>query len=253
MKDTLHGDAHTNMTFEVDAIQYSKNEIIHGCKIIKKEQNGIIHAKSEHAGIQINTPANMSIFNEGETVPVVVKMVRYNVNQTAISVLAIPFIPVVEPTIYYNINGKLTQHEKNSIKHIMTQISEEEKNIKQMKYDSKVYKFFIEMLSNKNNKLDKAILQSYNKIIDINNIFEISNGVIFQDTSDFGTFSIYHIENKDVKPEIIDEKPFIAFSAILLKQLSDLQTIVDFMRHYPTFSDVSKYKHIWKLYTSHKK
>ena len=59
MKDTLDGDAHTNVMFEVDAIEYIKDEIINGCKIIKKEPNGIIHAKSEYSGIQLNKQSNM--------------------------------------------------------------------------------------------------------------------------------------------------------------------------------------------------
>ena len=52
MKDTLDGDALTNIQFEVDAIIYFDGEIINGVTIVKKEPNGIIHAKSKYDGAE---------------------------------------------------------------------------------------------------------------------------------------------------------------------------------------------------------
>ena len=56
MIQTLDGYAQTCVTFEVDAIIYINGEIINGCKIVRKEPNGRIHAKSDIAGIQMNIP-----------------------------------------------------------------------------------------------------------------------------------------------------------------------------------------------------
>ena len=133
MKDTLEGDCSVNIMFEVDAIEYIKNEIINGCKIIKKESNGIIHAISNYAGIQINIPANISIFKEGDIIPVIVKMTRYNINQTSISVLATPFIPNNDPAICYKITDALSEQETDIIKSILSQIKTEELIIKNLK------------------------------------------------------------------------------------------------------------------------
>jgi hypothetical protein len=171
MKDTLDGDAQTNIMFEVTAIQYIKDEIINGCKIIKKEPNGIIHAKSEYAGIQLNIPASMSIFKEGDIIPVIVKMVRYNVNQSAISVLAMPFIPNITPIIYYKIIEKnddiLTKQETENIKSLFDQIKTEETKLNKLDTnDKKIYKFFVDLLSNKT-----PSMKSGKKL----NIFDILN------------------------------------------------------------------------------
>ena len=79
MQTSLDGNSQVNVKFEVDALTYITNEIINGCTIVKKEPNGIIHAKSKYAGIQMSIQQNMSIFKENDIVPVIVKRVRYNI------------------------------------------------------------------------------------------------------------------------------------------------------------------------------
>lgn len=250
MKDTLEGDCNVNIMFEVDAIEYIKNEIINGCKIIKKESNDIIHGISEYAGIQIKIPANISIFKEGDIIPVIVKMTRYNINQTAISVLATPFMPNNDPAICYKIRNTLSEKETDIIKNILSQIKAEELIIKNMDGNSKkIYKFFIELLSNKDNKTIKNtdILNKFN----INNILDIKSGVITTPKTDFITSDIYSIKEND--KNIVHESMFIAFSSILIGHLCNLQSIKGFLKYYQTIDDIKKHKNIWKLYSSMKK
>lgn len=249
MKDTLDGDAHTNVMFEVDAIQYIKNEIINGCKIIKKEPNGIIHAKSEYAGIQLNVQANMSIFKEGDIIPVIVKMVRYNVNQTAVSVLAVPFIPITNPITYYRINGSLTQQELESIKSLFNQIKTVEDKIKKLDAtNKKIYKFFVDLLSHKSPSMKSG------KKLNIMSITNLKSGIVFQPEIGFDSPDIYYNDSKDDKDDsIINESPFIIFTTMLIKYLANLQILQEFLKYYSKFTDISTNKNIWKLYTSLKK
>lgn len=255
MKDTLDGDAHTNVMFEVDAIEYIKDEIINGCKIIKKEPNGIIHAKSEYSGIQLNMQSNMSIFKEGDIIPVIVRMVRYNVNQSAISVLAVPFMPIVNPIQYYKINGSLTKQETDNIKSLLDQIKDTETQIDKLDtMDKKIYKFFSELLSNKEPSIKSS------KKIKISDIMNIKSGIVFKSEGVFDDSQIYYIEEKDnlndnseTNDNTIKESSYIIFSVLLIKYLCNLQTLQNFIKAYPKFTDIQQHKNIWKLYSSLKK
>jgi len=251
MKDTLDGDAHTNIMFEVDAIQYIKDEIINGCKIIKKESNGIVHAKSEYAGIQLNIPATMSIFKEDDIIPVIIKMVRYNVNQSAISVLAVPFIPTVSPVVYYKLNDILTKQENENIKTLIEQVKNEENKIDKLNTnEKKIYNFFVDLLSNKQTAMKSG------KKFNISDVLNIKTGIVWKPNIGFDTPDIYH-SAAEIKEEpqdgVINESQFISFSTMLIRYLSNLQTLQEFLKYYPKFTDIQNNKNIWRLYSSLKK
>jgi hypothetical protein len=251
MKDTLEGDANLSVMFEVSAIQYLKNEIINGCKIVKKEANGIVHAKSQYAGIQFNIPASMSIFKEGDTVPVIVNLVRYNVNQSAISVLAHPFMPQNSEPIYYKIKDDLTselnKEESKNIDSLLEQVSKIEKDINKLQSDDKkVYKFFVDLLSEKNSAGNKNTKRK-----PIYDILKIKKGTLYFDDV-YDSNNINTLE-KDNDKDCINERPFIVYSFILINYMMRLQTICDFVRYYPKFADIQENKHLWKFYLSLKK
>jgi hypothetical protein len=241
MKDTLNGGATVNIIFEASVIVYHKGEIINGCKIIKKEPSGIMHAKSEHAGIQLNIKADMSIYKEGDIVPVIIKMVRYNPNQTSISVSAHPFMPIDEMPIYYNIVGDLSTDQRVVLNNILTRITDEEKYINTISAtDKKIYKFFIDLLynSNKTSKLTS-------KKVSLTDMIEIKTGIIFRPMQKYNDNTVHHLTIDHVS---IDESPFIIFSVMLNKYLSNLQTLSEFLKSYPSFASVQKNKEIWKMY-----
>ena len=122
LQTTLDGYGQTSVKFEVDVLIYKNNEVINGCKIIKKEPNGIIHANSKYAGIQMSIQQNMSIFKEGDVVPIIVKRVRYNINHTSISVSAIPFIPIEYNIVYYKLIDTMNKKRVETIERLIKQI-----------------------------------------------------------------------------------------------------------------------------------
>lgn len=274
MKDTLDGDAHTNIMFEVDAIVYQKNEIINGCKIIKKEPNGIIHGKSEHAGIQLSIQPNMSIFKEGDMVPVIVKRVRYNVNQTTASVLAVPFIPMAYIPVYFNITGSLSKLQTESLKSILIQIKMEVEQVKKLNAnDKKIYSFFNDLISPSKITKDKNA-----KTIDIADILKLSSGIVYKPNLNYDDPTLCYIDssNKSTKEmksnlsditeeqkgnlnavknqlppinNVVDESIYIAFYSILVKYLTNVQSLQNFIVQYPTFASVQSSKEIWKMYS----
>jgi hypothetical protein len=292
MKDTLNGDAQLSVMFEVDAIVYMMHEIINGCEIIKKEPNGIIHAKSNHAGIQLNIHQNMSIFKEGDVLPVIVKKVRYNINQTDISILAMPFIPMDYDVIYYKITGLPSETELTSINNLIKQIKDEEGKISKLNTnDKKIYKFFVDLLNNQKKIPEPKKAKKIN-ISDLNTAKNISNGTLFKLENRCDDPFVYFIEDDEEESllssiastsvasspgnnlsektpgnnlsektpgnnlsekTIINESPFNAISQFLIQYLCNLQTLQDFIRAYPSFASVQTNKSIWKMYSMLKK
>jgi hypothetical protein len=241
MKDTLNGGATVNIIFEANVIVYHKGEVINGCKIIKKEPSGIMHAKSEYAGIQLNIKADMSIYKEGDVVPIIVKMVRYNPNQTSISVSAHPFMPIDELPIYYNIVGDLSTDQKTILNNILIRIKDEEKIIDNLSTtDKKIYKFFIDLLYN-DTKKSKLV----SKKVSLTDMIELKNGIVFRPMKKYDDDTIQHLTRDQPS---IDESPFIIFSIMLNKYISNLQTLSEFLKYYPSFASVQKNKEIWKMY-----
>lgn len=270
MKDTLDGGSNLSIKFEVTALIYNMNEIINGCKIIRKELNGIIHAKSDYAGIQISVPSNISIFKEGDVVPIIVKQVRYNVNQSAISILAMPFISVKKDHVMYKITEDITEEEKEELKDIIAQIQAEKKIIESLvKDDKKIYNFFYDLL---NMNVDKTKEKLHH--INLFDILTMSNCIIYKPVDSYDEY-LYYIKHsvtklsdisqltsvieyntkdtsqKEIK-NIIDIRAYLAFSSILLNYLSNMQTIKDFITRYPTFKDIQMSKEVFKLYSSGK-
>jgi hypothetical protein len=285
MKDTLHGDAQSSVMFEVDALVYMKNEILNGCTIVKKEPNGIIHAKSEYGGIQINTTRNLDIFKEQDIVPVIIRMVRYNINQPEITIKASPFIPMNDPLVYYKPTGLLDDEQIENIYKIIKQIKDNESNLSKLSTtDKKIIKFFVNLLNNKSQINTKLGSIENIPMYDVKVLSNIKSGIIVRENSfsnnkitlinsDVNTAlsTIVHSSHPSTLPNniveisieekekelskifVIEESIYNIYTSILLQYLGNLQTLSDFLNHYPTFASVQKNKSIWKIYNMLKK
>ena len=275
MKDTLDGDSNTSIRFTADVIVYNHGEIINGCTIIKKEPNGIVHAKSEYAGLQLSIQNNMVIFKEGDVVPVRVKRVRYNVNQSAISVSAMPFIPIPYSHIYYRHTSNL---DKQHIKELRVIVHDIESILKEFTALSpnkkKIHKFFIDLLFNKS---DKNTIPNNSEKLSMSKILTIAegsggpnapgSGITYMPNGHYDDMTVYRVAEDDAATvlektasqseklniDVIEESSYLVLYNILLTQLSRVQTIKNFIEFYPDFNAVQKNKEIWKLYSMLKK
>ena len=264
MKDTLDGDTNLSVLFEVDCIVYLKDEIINGCKIIKKETNGIIHATSKYTGIQLNIQPAVSIFKEGEIIPVIVKRVRYNISQNSISVLAMPFMPIDHNIEYYKIKGSLNTSERDNLQLLSDEIKETEEKFKKLSTgDKKIYKFFNDLLKQKNVsalKIDTKKFVDKSTPINISEMLELNSGIIYKKYTSYDDNTITHgtvvndeMKNDEMKNDFIEETPYIIFNTILINHIMHLQTLQEFLNYYSTFADVQNSKNIWKFYSMLKK
>ena len=244
MTDDLDGSATVDVIFESDVIEYIPNEIINGCEILKVE-NGYIHAKSKYASIQINMKKNISIYTEGDIVPVIVRKSAYNINKDSISVAAAPFMPIREDIQYFKIINNLDIIERKYLTSLLNQLKKYEEKIN--KIDKNVLKFFNELLS------FNVKIKSSKKI----NIYELTekdmlNNIVFTHQGNYKSTEVQLADEKKIK-EYKEENAFIALSTIIIKHLNNLQTLISFSEHYPTFADVSKNKSLWGLYMKQKK
>jgi hypothetical protein len=101
---TLDGGVYMDISFEVSGIVYEKGEIIHNCKIIEILSKSLI-AKHEQTSVIVTNINNISIFKEGEEIPVIVEEVGYKPYEHGIAVVALPFIPKINPIIVYKITS----------------------------------------------------------------------------------------------------------------------------------------------------
>lgn len=286
MKYSLDGDARVSVQFEADVIVYHVNEIINGCQIIKKEKYGKIHAKSTHAGISIKMSAGSSIYKEDDSVPVIVKGVRYNINQSAISVSAIPFMPVIPPDSLnrYKISTPLTEPQKSDLKKLLKEV----KDLSAKMPKNKIYSFFTGMLS-LDPKIDKPIKS---KKIDLDKLFDLKSGdIVHNPLHKYGELSVYTASTyeesslsaiqeesktapcetvdaqgaskskgtsklevqKTSKLDFKDDTAYNIINGVLIDKMIQLQTMQNFLEHYKSVADIQKNKDIWKLYTMLKK
>lgn len=257
MNDTLKGGATVCVLFEAGVIVYNHGEVITDCHIIKKETRGIIHAKSEYAGIQLTISPDISIFSQGDIVPVRVNKVRYNVNQNSISILAIPFLPMKLPKYKYLINKELDDDEIKKLKIHIDDIITYSRTIKQYTaQQKKVYEFFVNLIHEKHSLKLKTSEKKYN----ISNMTSIKKGAVYKIDSRSDDFIVVDSNVDDSTLKTIDnqknatgefvvsETAYNVLYNIAMERLSDLQMLCNFVKQYPTFDAVQKNKSVWKLY-----
>ena len=84
----------------------------------------------------------------------------------------------------------------------------------------------------------------------------IKSGIVFKPEGVFDDSQIYYTEEKDnsnMSNDSIEDSSYIIFSVLLIKYLCNLQTLQNFIKTYPKFTDIQQYKNTWKLYSSLKK
>lgn len=276
MKETLDGGSLTDIKFEALVLVYQKGDIINNCRIIKKEPNGIVHACSKFAGIQFKQSQNYEIYKEDDIVPVIVKKIRYNVNQTAVTVSAHPFTPIPnienDYLIFYKIKGNMSNDELNIIKDLLKQLSDITTIIKNASTaHKKIYKFFADLIYPYKKEYDYEKILKSKKISFDQNLQNETDIVYLPITKTLiGSASnvtknmFYSIKSNDFdelklssqlkntpyadKYQVIEESPYLIFMSMINKHMKNLNTLKEFIETYNTFSDVQKYREIWKLY-----
>jgi hypothetical protein len=260
MSRDLNGSAYISVSFEVDAIVYTKGEILNGCHIVKIESDGRIHAKSKHAGIQIRQDMSLvNIYKEGQVVPFIVNRVQYNPAQNAASVEAVPFAPAFPDNIIYSVGKPLGDDENPRIKDLFRQIDKLKSDIDMLDSNSqKALGFFQDLVYpfKKNTDFDKVVKSGEAKVSELEFIWDsVKNvrGYICQPVeSKLSSGVIYHFKDRP-EGKVREENLVFILDKFLSNVIRYYQEMIEFVETYPTFAKVQEYKDIWRMYNMLKK
>jgi hypothetical protein len=251
----LDGGIYIDVLCEVSGLIYEKNEVIHNCEIIQINDNNIIHAKAKNVSLQIKNNKRLNIFKEGQFIPVIVMMKRYNLFINEISVSAIPLQPIEKKILFYEIDNKtdlddLCISELNEVK----QLEENILNFK--KENKKIYEFFVDLLYPFKNiiKYNKFI---YTKEINNENLKNLENVIIFRPEVLLDDNKIYICNKEDIHKIEIDGVQVKlsnndSKANIIIEYKKNLLQLLSFFENYNTLAKIKEHKIIWQMYNMFK-
>ena len=256
----LNATINVNIQFEAETLVYQINEIIHDCRIIKKETSGIIHGKSKYCGIQLNISQQLSIYEVDNITPVIIKNIRYNISQPEISVSAYPFIPLKNPTIIYNCVIRLSPENLKTIQKSLSKLNDIQLIIDKLnKSDKKIFEFFYELIMVKQYKINKN--DTSTNVISLMDKLKLFDNTKTELTENTKNIILYKHENcldlcvnyeTDKHENTITEDIYKVLNLFIYSNIYMNQCLLDFIQYYPTNEIIQKHKNIWKLYLMYK-
>lgn len=114
----LNAHVNVNVCFDVKAVVYHTDEVIHKCKVINIQDNNFIVCQSEYAVIHLQKnlridDSNISnIFKVNQEIPIIVKRTRYDIDKKMITVSGVIYIPYPEKLIVYKVRPPLTDQKE---------------------------------------------------------------------------------------------------------------------------------------------
>lgn len=228
MLETLDGKASVDVQFEVKAIVYIENEVVHGCKVVSKYPDRI-HLKSEHAVIIItNASFYMGACEVGDIIPTVMERVRYSPGESLITMKALPFLPHHNKVIY-----KLTDSNPTNFR---DEEAEEIDSQKLTPAEKKVTDFFASLTEPKKRPLIPI---------------EKMSGYVIIDPCRRGVYSVKQADIKD--EDVVVEKSMEGVGEMAIRQYGMHVRMLDgFRKTYKSMADVKALSAVWKMYSSAK-
>lgn len=243
---TLDGGLYVDVIFEVDGLVYENGDIIHGCKIVKIQNNGIIHVKSKYASLKMKNISNINIYSENDVIPAIVMVVKYNLFDPEISISAIPLHPLQKNDIYYKIKDVVPDDAVEGIKDEISILMSMYNDLS--KKNTKVLSFF------------NTLLYPYNIIRTFKNtkkikpidLLSLKHGDMILDTDS----PLYNIDILYVTDPIEETVIELNAEELYYKLISGLKKNInilsEFVENYDTLDKIKNTAHIWKAYTMQK-
>jgi hypothetical protein len=167
------GSVSCNVRVKVKGIVIKKKEILHNCVVKKIDKDGHIICKNDYSAVYIRASETLQTIKQDQIIVALAGNVCYNIFKPAISVNALPFIPIhdnLSKTIY----NVVVDNTNNIINTMVTDIEKELKKNKAVEeLDKDVYKFFIDLLYPYSTK--KIITESKIPTITMSSIVNIDN------------------------------------------------------------------------------
>lgn len=122
--DACHGKM--NVRFEVEAIVYARDELIHGCVVKNKDRSGVIIASTPYSSIFLNAHASTASISVGQTISVRVGSAVYKYGATSVSINAYPVAFSAAYNVYHVNKDSLNDEEMQLVKISLDRAKEEE-------------------------------------------------------------------------------------------------------------------------------
>jgi DNA-directed RNA polymerase subunit E'/Rpb7 len=262
----LDGSVYIDISFEVSGVVYEKEEVIHNCSIIQINDNGTMHAKSDHASIYIKNSkelADLLIFKKMDKIPVIVMASRYQIYDTEISISAVPLIPILKKSIIYKIVDYADKSDKSDDS---DKYDYSDKNIKKIVDLDSIKMLESDLLKASKNK---TIYNSFRKLLyPLKEYKKVKTGSV-KNISVEG-FSGLKVGDLVYKPiDYLDDATFLILgnnhkiegieleiekSELEIKLFNDyyknMITLLDFCQVYDTADKVKELNKVWSLFNS---
>ncbi len=89
-----------SVIFEATVVMYAIGEIINGCKVLNRDEKGILTCSTGIADIMISPGPILESVTKGQIISIRVAGARYNGASTKIAVMGLPFVPQRSVTYY---------------------------------------------------------------------------------------------------------------------------------------------------------
>lgn len=258
----LDGSVYVDVQFKAEGIIYENGDIIHNCKIIQINDNNTMLAKSDQISLQINNSTNFNIFKVGEEIPVIVRIVRYNIMQDGITVVSIPFVPIAKNIIFYRLTDmEPDENFKLLLKSEMVEIDNLSNNLDILKKKNKnIYAFFRDLIYPFKKYDDiKKIKQIETLKINEENLLSLVNNdslVVFRPNLYLDDDSMF-IASEDVIDNnlthlnglIVDSDYQTIMLDLLMDYKKNLLKFIEFITVYDSLEKIKKSPHVWQLYS----
>jgi hypothetical protein len=246
--NALDGTLYVDIECKVKGIIYEKGEIIHDCKVVRLLED-IAYCKSKYSSLQVIT--NGIPLSEGQVIPVIVNMQRYNISVDEISVSGVILQPDPEVVVYKCENGNSLidwRDIEDEIKEVQLTYNE---LTKEAKGKEDVYKFFNELLYpyKKYYKSEKLTFADDLKNLNDNaGPLVDSNLYLFRLARlDEGHF-YKGIPSKGIKYSIVTMNLIDALFSMIIGYKKDISNLLGFIRTYSDIEKVESNKLIWKSF-----
>ena len=241
-----------DVRFNVRCIIIKKNDILHDCKVIKINKHGHILCKNQHAVVYINKHKALQSIREGQIILAIAGIIKYKISSNSITVCALPFIPIVNPTTRY----VLTVIHSEEINRLMERLAEETKI--NLELDNKINTFFTELLfpyiSHK--RIDGKVVSfadivtrtKQTIILSQPDCLPISPNLVENGKNNIDILKSAEIQESKNEDLVITENYENIMGYFIHKHIEQLLTIRKLCTTYNTMEIVNENSNLWNIY-----
>lgn len=248
----LDGGAYVDVEFRVRGIVYTKGEVLQGCTAVNVSSNGIIITHEHAVGMMTNDPTKkvFSIVKKDQLIPVVVTDSRYNVGKSQITITCKPYTPQAFSEVLYNINGGLSDKEKENIDLLIADLKSEEALHNKIK-DSKSYEFFKNLIYpyKTTKKFNLSPIGSSFEASDVSACKDLRDGCITNPDASLVKFVAVSKKKITSHSDIVtvESSLYPALSDIINQRYNYLTTLRGFVETYDTAEKNQVMMAYWKV------